>query len=172
MAVRAAGHLISGMALPSVSLAATDGTSVRLRDLGGRSIIAVYPWTGRPGLPDPPGWDDIPGAHGSTPELEGFRDLFESFARHDTRVFGLSGQDTQHQSEAVARLRLPFPLLSDAEGAFSGALRLPRFEAGHAAYLTRLTLVAWCGQIETVFDPVPDPACHASHVLEWLRRQD
>jgi hypothetical protein len=32
-------------------------------------------FAGLPGLPNPPGWDDIPGAHGSTPQTEGFRDL-------------------------------------------------------------------------------------------------
>ena len=42
-------------------------------------LMIVYPWTGRPGHPNPPDWDVIPGAHGSTPELEGFRDRAAAF---------------------------------------------------------------------------------------------
>ena len=54
------------------------------------AIVYCYPWTGRPGLPNPPGWDDIPGAHGSTPQAEGFRDLYAGFQQVDAAVFGLS----------------------------------------------------------------------------------
>lgn len=162
-------HLTPGLKLPPASLLATDGTHICAAALPGRSVIAVYPWTGRPGLPDPVGWDDIPGAHGSTPELEGFRSLFQSFLQHDTRLFGLSGQDTDHQREAVERLRLPFSILSDAEGAFARALRLPSFAAGGGIYLMRLTLLVRDGNIERVFYPVLDPHRHAAEVLEWLQ---
>lgn len=164
-------HLEPGVALPPVTLIATDGTPVCAAERTGRSVIAIYPWTGRPGVSDPPGWDDIPGAHGSTPELEGFRDLFQSFKEHGTRVFGLSGQGTDYQREAVERLRLPFSILSDAEGAFAQALHLPSFMAGGDTYLARLTLVAENGRIKRVFHPVPDPARHAAEVLNWLERQ-
>ena len=163
-------HLEPGLALPSVTLIATDRTSFCAAERTGRSVIAVYPWTGRPGLPNPPGWDDIPGAHGSTPELEGFRDLFQSFKGHGTRVFGLSGQGTDYQREAVERLRLPFALLSDADGAFAAALQLPSFATGGHTYLTRLTLVVENGDIEQVFYPVLDPHSHASEVLRWLQK--
>jgi len=48
----AADHL-AGMALPPVSLQATDGTSVRLDQLQGRTVVFAYPRTGRPGVPHP-----------------------------------------------------------------------------------------------------------------------
>lgn len=161
-------HLRTGLALPPVTLIATCGRHVCPATLPGRNVIAVYPWTGRPGLPDPPNWDDIPGAHGSTPELEGFGALFGDFMRHGTGVFGLSGQDTDHQREAVARLKLPFDLLSDADGAFAAALGLPGFAAGGNTYLRRLTLVVGNGHIEHVFEAVPDPVGHAGDVLRRL----
>jgi peroxiredoxin len=72
-------RLTTGMALPSVTLPATDGAEIDVAPLPGRSVIAVYPWTGRPGQPNPPLWDDIPGAHGSTPELERFGALSPRF---------------------------------------------------------------------------------------------
>jgi peroxiredoxin len=156
------------LALPPIALPGTEGSDVCLATLTGRSIIAVYPWTGCPGQLNPPRWDDIEGAHGSTPELEGFRDLAERFANTGTRIFGLSRQTTDYQREAVERLRLPFPILSDAEGAFADALALPSFATGGATYLKRLTLVVTDGHAERVFYPVPDPAGHALEVLGWL----
>jgi peroxiredoxin len=84
--------------LPSLGLPATDGGAVDLAALPGRSLVIVYPWTGRPGLPNPPNWDDIPGAHGSTPELEGFRDRYADFLSLGVRLFGLSRQTTDYQT--------------------------------------------------------------------------
>jgi len=157
--------------LPPIALTATDERSVCLAELPGRSVVAVYPWTGRPSHPNPPNWDVIPGAHGSTPELEGFRDLSERFAQQETRIFGLSGQGTDYQGELSARLGLPFPVLSDAEGRFAGALRLPTFSTGGEVYLKRLTIIVADGRIAHVFHPVPDPAGHATEVLTWIEGQ-
>lgn len=161
-------HVTPGMALPRVPLPATNGNEICVASLPGRSIVAVYPWTGRPGHPNPPHWDDISGAHGSTPELEGFRDRYRRFEEHETRVFGLSLQDTDHQQELATRLGLPFPVLSDADGVFADALSLPSFVTGGRTYLKRLTLVVKDGHVEWVFFPVPDPAGHAGEVLHWL----
>jgi peroxiredoxin len=158
-------HLTPGTNVPAVALPATDGTAVNLAALRGRSLVAVYPWTGRPGHPNPPDWDLIPGAHGSTPELEGFRDRHADFAQADLRPFGLSRQDTAYQRELVARLGLPFPVLSDEAGAFGAALTLPTFATGGTIYLKRLTLLIADGRIERVFYPVTDPAGHAAEIL-------
>ncbi len=163
-----ADHLKPGLKLPPVALPATDGSDVSLAALKERSIIAVYPWTGRPGHPNPPNWDDIPGAHGSTPELEGFRDYHAGFVQRGTQIYGLSGQATDDQREMVMRLCLPFLILSDAKGAFATALRLPSFTTGGVGYLKRLTLVVRDGIIESVVYPVPDPAGHAADMLKRL----
>jgi peroxiredoxin len=164
-------HLKPGIALPRVSLPATTGREICIADAPGISVLIVYPWTGRPGVPNPPNWDDIPGAHGSTPELEGFRDLSGEVAALNVGLFGLSRQTTDWQREMAARLQLPFPILSDAEGRFASALSLPSFSTGGEIYLKRLTLVVSSGMIETTFFPVPDPASHAGKVLRWLRKK-
>jgi peroxiredoxin len=127
--------------------------------------------TGRPGLLNPPNWDDIEGAHGSTPELEGFRDLSPDFTQLNVGLFGLSGQATAYQREMVERLRLPFPILSDADASMARALGLHSFATGGEIYLKRLTLIVLSGTIEAVFFPVPDPASHAGGVLRWLRQK-
>ena len=104
------------------------------------AIVYCYPWTGRPGLPNPPSWDDIPGAHGSTPQAEGFRDLYAGFQQVDAAVFGLSTQSTAYQRELVDRLNLPFEIVSDEQFALQRALALPTFATGGVTYLKRLTL--------------------------------
>jgi len=71
----AAQHL-TGLELPDVTLAATDGAEVNLSKLKGRTVVYVYPRTGRPGQALPTGWNAIPGARGCTPQSCGFRDHF------------------------------------------------------------------------------------------------
>src|SRR5690606_38452146 len=71
----AADHLTLGLVVPDIELPSTDGGAVSLARLDKGAVVFIYPWTGRPGLPNPPGWDEIPGAHGSTPQALGFQDL-------------------------------------------------------------------------------------------------
>lgn len=164
----AAEHL-AGMALPAVPLPASDGTAVELARLAGRTVVYAYPRTGRPGVPNPAGWDLIPGARGCTPQSCAFRDHFaELRALGVAHVFGLSTQDTAYQAEAARRLHLPFPLLSDARGALSRALRLPTFEVEGTVLLRRVTLVIDDGRITRVFYPVFPPDRNAADVVAWL----
>lgn len=81
-------------------------------------------------------------------------------------VFGLSTQASDYQQEMVARLQVPFPVLSDAELRFTHALGLPTFETGGQTYLERLSLLLNEGAIEQLFYPVPSAAAHARDVLD------
>jgi peroxiredoxin len=166
----AASHL-PGRAMPALSLPATDGRRVALDGLGGgRTVIYVYPMTGRPGVDLPPGWDDIPGARGCTPESCGFRDHHaELLAAGADQVYGLSSQSSDYQAEAVDRLHLPFAMLSDERLALADALGLPRFSVDGMTLYRRLTMIVTDGVIEHVFYPVFPPDQHAQEVLDWLR---
>jgi peroxiredoxin len=164
----AARHLKRGKRLPDLELPATDGRLVNFARLGGRSVVYCYPFSGQPGSPDPPGWDTIPGAHGSTPQAAGFRDLYQGFLQADAAVFGVSTQSPRYQREFAERLALPFALVSDATLLLQRALRLPTFTAGGVTYLKRLTLAIGDGRIERVFYPVAAPAAHAREVCAWL----
>jgi peroxiredoxin len=167
-----ARHLRRGQRMPNLELPTTSGGRVNLARLPGLAVVYCYPWTGRPGLPNPPGWDDIPGAHGSTPEAEGFRDLYAGFRQVGTAVYGLSTQTPDYQRELVDRLRLPFELLSDERFAFQRALALPTFATGGVTYLKRLTLALKDGRVERVYYPVPLPGAHAREVCAWLGMRD
>jgi peroxiredoxin len=165
----AARHL-AGMQVPSVVLEATDGTAVDLSKLRGRAVVYTYPRTGRPGVPNPEGWDLIPGARGCTPQTCAFRDHFaELRALGIDRIFGLSTQETSYQKEVAARLHLPFPILSDEHFKLTEGLRLPTFETNGMRLLKRLTLIISDGVIEHIFYPVFPPDQNASDVIAWLK---
>jgi peroxiredoxin len=165
----AARHL-TGMKLPDIALAATSGPAVNLSKLKGRTVLYVYPRTGVPGVDAPPGWDDIPGARGCTPQSCGFRDHFaELKALGVARVYGLSTQDTAYQREAAERLHLPFPILSDADLKLARALDLPTFSTSGMTLFKRMALVIDDETIGKVFYPVFPPDKNAQEVVAWLR---
>jgi peroxiredoxin len=165
-----AGDHLRGLALPSVPLKSTGDGSVDLASLPGRTVVYVYPRTGRPDEEPPKGWNDIPGARGCTPQSCAFRDHYRELQALGARVFGLSTQDTAYQREAAERLHLPFELLSDAGLDFARALRLPTFEVEGMTLIKRLTLILRDGRIEQVFYPVFPPDKNAEDVIEWLSR--
>ena len=165
----AARHL-DGLKLPSVLLPATNGTQVDLSRLTGRTVVYIYPRTGVPGQSPPDGWDAIPGARGCTPQSCAFRDHFaELKGLGVAHLYGLSTQDTDYQREAVERLHLPFPILSDAALTLAHAIRLPTFTVAGMTLLKRMALVIEDGVIAKVFYPVFPPDKNAEEVIAWLR---
>jgi peroxiredoxin len=164
-----ARHL-TGLSLPSIPLKATDGSDVDLSKLRSRTVVYTYPRTGRPGVPNPEGWDLIPGARGCTPQTCAFRDHFvELKALGVDHLFGLSIQDPAYHKEVADRLQLPFTILSDEHFKLTAALRLPTFETNGMRLLKRLTLILKEGMIEHVFYPVFPPDRNASDVIAWLK---
>ena len=184
----ACDHL-TGMKLPAIALRSMRGGTVDLAGLGGTTVIYIYPRTGRPDQEVPPGWNEIPGARGCTPQSCAFRDHHEELKRAGAaQVFGLSTQDPAYQREAAERLHLPFELLSDAKLQLVTALKLPTFEVDGMKLIKRLTLIARDRQIAgtprlegaiwgarrgepaivKVFYPVFPPDGNASDVLAWL----
>ena len=165
----AANHL-TGSAIASIALPATDGPDVNLSVLPGRVVVYAYPRTGVPDR-DPlvADWNMIPGARGCTPQSCAFRDHHAELRALGADVFGLSTQDTAYQQEMVARLHLPFPVLSDAGLRLATAMRLPTFRVAGLTLLKRLTWIARRGVIEKVFYPVFPPDRNAEEVAAWLR---
>ena len=165
-----ASRHLAGAKLPDLALPATDGTSVNLSRLSGRTVIYIYPRTGVPGVDPPTGWDQIPGARGCTPQSCAFRDHFGELVRLGVaHLFGLSTQDTAYQREAATRLHLPFALLSDEKLALAKALNLPTFSVEGMTLLKRMALVVDDGQITKAFYPVFPPDKSAAEVVAWIQ---
>jgi peroxiredoxin len=164
----AADHL-EGTTLPALALPSTSGGEVNVREAArGTLVLYLYPRTGRPGEPLPPGWDDIPGARGCTPQSCAFRDHFVELSALGAEVLGLSAQTLDDQVELAERVRLPYPILSDPKLELADALRLPTFEVAGMRLYRRLTLIAREGRIAKVFYPVFPPDRNAADVVAWL----
>jgi peroxiredoxin len=166
----AADHLLGTM-LPQLTLDSSQGP-VSLRELGReRLVLYVYPRTGRPGRPSPPGWDDIPGARGCTPESCAFRDHARELADLNALLAGLSAQPLDDQVEFAERNHISYPVVADPELRLGAALRLPTFEVEveGATLYKRITLVVEACAIAKVFYPVFPPDKNAEEVVAWLR---
>jgi peroxiredoxin len=165
----ACDHLL-GLPVPAISLPSTHGGRVNLAEMKvDRTIVYCYPRTGEPGKPSPDGWDAIPGARGCTPQSCSMRDNYHAIKSQHAEVFGLSTQTTAYQSEAAARLHLPFALLSDELLRITHALRLPTLHANGWNLIRRLTMVIRLGRIEKVLYPVFPPDKHGDQVVGWLK---
>ena len=166
-----ARHL-TGMRLPSLALPSTGGGSVDLSKLKGRTVVYLYPRSGRPGQALPDGWDANPGARGCTPQTCGFRDHFAELRRLGVMaLYGLSTQDTAYQRELAERLHLPFPILSDDGLKFTRALDLPTFSVDGMTLIKRMAWVIDDGTISQVFYPVFPPDKSAETVVAWLQQR-
>ena len=163
-----AAHL-PGLAMPSVPLPATTGSTVDLSTLTGLSVIYIYPMTGRPDRALPADWDATPGARGCTPQSCAYRDHFADLqSRGVQHLFGLSVQDTAYQAEVASRLHLPYALLSDADLTLTHTLNLPTMQVDGVTLLKRCTLIVRDGVIVHANYPVFPPDQDAANVIAWL----
>ena len=161
---------LKGLRLPTVSLKATNGTTINFGDIFSRLIIYCYPMTGQPNVALPDGWDQIPGARGCTPQSCSFRDHYQELQALGAEVVGLSVQTTEYQKEMVDRLHLPFPVVSDSDYQFQKALNMPTFIAAGMTLLKRVTLIANHGVIEAVHYPIFPSDSDPGWVIDYLKR--
>ena len=163
----AADHL-PGLRIPDVVLPSSRGDVALAEIAAERLVLYVYPQTGPPEKPIPPGWDEVPGARGCTPQSCGFRDHAADLAAFGARVAGVSSQTLAEQQEFAARARMPFPIISDEHFALARELSLTTFEFDGARFYKRLALIAQNGVVVKAFYPVFPPDRNAVEVLEWL----
>jgi peroxiredoxin len=157
------------MSLPNLLLLTTIGKELNLGEIAGRLVIYCYPMTGQPNVALPDGWDQIPGARGCTPQSCSFRDHYQELQSLGAEVVGLSVQSTAYQQEMADRLHLPFPVVSDADYQFQGALQLPTFIAAGMTLLKRITLIANDGVIEAIHYPIFPSDSDPAWVINYLK---
>ncbi|MDO4683447.1 MAG: peroxiredoxin [Lautropia sp.] len=160
-------HVV-GRKIPSVVLPSSNG-EVNFSTLYGLNVLFFYPMTARPGIPLPLGWDAIPGARGCTPQVCSYRDYkSELFLRGVNGVYGISSQSEDWILEAVDRLSLSFPLVSDRGLEFSKFLGLPVMVVEGMILYKRLTLIVEGMVVKKVFFPVFPPDRNVHDVISYL----
>jgi peroxiredoxin len=163
----AADHL-PGAAVPALVLDSSAGP-VDLAELCSElGVLYIYPRSGKPGEPLLPGWNEIPGARGCTPQSCGFRDHSVELRELGARVAGLSAQPLDDQIEFAQRNQMPFPVISDPELRLRDALGLPTFRTSGLELYRRMAIVARGGTIEKAFYPVFPPDRNAADVVAYL----
>lgn len=160
-------HLV-GLQLPNVVLRTSNLADFNPSESKGRAVYFCYPYTGRPSVPNPPDWDNIQGAHGSTPQALGYKALHKKFSSLKVEIYGLSLLSEEWISDFATRNALPYLLLSDQAEQFSNALHLPRFKAGSSEFLHRITLICLNNTIVKVIYPIENPEHDARETLGLL----
>ena len=142
---------------PAFSSTATDGSTVKLSDFKGKSVILYfYPR------------DDTPGC---TKEACAFRDVYRDIAAKGAVVLGVSVDTVKSHVKFTEKFSLPFPLLADEEkkivqayGVWGEKVFMGRKYLG----IHRVTfLIGPDGRIKNVW-PTVKPELHAAEVLAAL----
>lgn len=85
------------------------------------------------------------------------------------RFYGLSNRDSDYQPEAVERLHLTYPLLSDPGFSAATELGLPSFEFDGEKLHVRSTLIVVAGNIAHANLGITDTDAHPRRLLAQLR---
>src|SRR5689334_14945153 len=103
----------AGETAPDFSATCADGRALRLSDFRGQKAVVLFFY---------PADDTLI----CTQEACAFRDSYEAFVEAGAEVIGISGDsDASHQAFA-GKHRLPFHLISDADGSLRKLFGVPR----------------------------------------------
>ena len=93
---------MEGKKAPDLSLPATGGKNINLRDFKGQPLIVYfYPKDATPGC---------------TQEGGGFRDLYKKIKKQGGEVFGVSKDTVRSHEKFKEKQKYPFDLISDEKG--------------------------------------------------------
>jgi peroxiredoxin Q/BCP len=91
----------AGDKLPDLTLAATGGKDIGLRDFSGKTLVVYfYPKDNTPGC---------------TQEGTDFRDLYKDFRKAGIEILGVSRDSVKSHENFAEKYKLPYPLLSDPD---------------------------------------------------------
>ncbi|MFN7145790.1 MAG: thioredoxin-dependent thiol peroxidase [Myxococcota bacterium] len=145
-----------GQPAPAFTAPTDDGT-LSLESLRGKRVVLYfYPKDATPGC---------------TIEAQGFRDLHDQFAAHNTVVLGVSKDTVKKHQSFKKKECLPFTLVTDESGLCEayGAWREKTLYGRKYMGIARVTfLLDEKGVVRKVWDPVK-AAGHAKEVLDAVK---
>jgi len=140
---------------PELSLQSSTGEKVALSQFLGTKNVVVFFYP----------MDESPVC---SREAEAFKEKYEAFKKLDAEVIGISSQSAESHKAFATHHRLPFILLSDAEGAVR---KLYGISSTLGVVPGRVTLVIDKeGVIKHVFSSQLQPGRHAEEALRALQR--
>jgi peroxiredoxin Q/BCP len=141
------GDPLVGKPAPALDAKAHDGTTVKLSALKGKSVVVYF-------YPK----DETPGC---TKEACAFRDAWGDLAKTNVVLVGVSTDTAESHKAFAAHHKLPFHLVSDADGAIAKSFGVPN----NGGFLGRQTFVIdKDGNVKKVYREV-DVSKHAAEVL-------
>jgi len=146
VAVSAEVEVAIGGPAPTLRAVAHDGTVVDLTELRGRTVVLYF-------YPK----DETPGC---TKEACAFRDAWDRLAKRNVALVGISADDVDSHRAFASHHKLPFWLVSDADGRIASAFGVPRV-FGLSARQT--FVIAPDGRVKHVHRTV-DPVTHAAEI--------
>ena len=139
---------------PDVAAVAHNGHQVSLADYVGKQVVVLYLYP-RDGTPV------------CTAEACAFRDSFQDFADAGAVVIGVSGDSPERHRDFALQQRLPFLLLSDADGAIRRSFGVPKtfgIIPGRVTYI-----IDKQGIVRHVFNSQFSAGQHVSEAMEIVR---
>jgi peroxiredoxin Q/BCP len=141
-----------GDVAPDFSVAASDGTTVHLKDAIGKGNIILYFYPK----------DDTKGC---TMEACSIRDNFDAFKGLNATVLGVSFDSVASHKAFIAKYNLPFVLLADTDKSVAKLYGVADETSKHASRVT--FVINKAGKIVFV-NPKVDPATHAAELRTVL----
>jgi thioredoxin-dependent peroxiredoxin len=139
---------------PDFTLPSAIGEPVRLGDLRGHSEVVLFFYPK----------DDSPVC---TTQACAFRDHYEAFRDAGVEVIGVSADSAESHRRFAGKHRLPFRLLSDADGSLRDRFGVPRtlgLIPGRVTYLIDKE-----GIVRHIFSSQFQPARHVDEALRVLK---
>jgi len=141
-----------GVKAPDFSAAASDGTTVHLKDVIGKGNIVLYFYPK----------DDTPGC---TKEACGIRDSITELKGLNAIVFGVSFDSVESHKKFIEKYKLPFVLLADTDKKIAIAYGVATVNSAVASRQT--FIIDKAGKIAYV-NPAVNPTTHAADVRTAL----
>lgn len=145
-----AAPLETGSAAPDFTAKDGEGREFRLSEHVGKRpvVLFFYPKDGTPGC---------------TREVCSVRDAFPELRRLDVAVAGLSYDSVESHGRFAAKHALPFPLLSDPDGAIAKA-----YGAYRRVFARRMTFIVGVDGKIAYVDPAVEPEGHGAALVRVL----
>ena len=163
-------HLL-GTIMSNVLLLSTNGDSLDICTVDSDFVILYFfPMMALSEKDLPPGWDDIPGARGCTPQNITISEQNNNLQKYGATPIGVSTQPINELSKISTVRKLSQILLSDSDLKLRKKLNVPTFQVDNKIMYHRMTLILKKSKIVKVFYPVFPADKHIFEILDWLEK--